>query len=58
MISKRKIQDFRSSYNLVKLLVLLIGIIWEVIIEIVLCDGVNNVVCHMLLIQILFYYNS
>ena len=35
-----------ETYDLVKFFVLLVGILGEVIIEVVLSDGIYNVVCH------------
>ena len=37
----------RMAYNLVELFVLLVSIVGEVIVKIVLGDGINNVVCHI-----------
>jgi hypothetical protein len=36
-----------GTYNLVELLVLLIGIVGEVVVKVVLRDGIYNVVCHI-----------
>jgi hypothetical protein len=38
--------DFLSD-DLVELLVLLVGIVWKVFVKVVLCDGVHDVVCHL-----------
>lgn len=34
------------THNLVQFLVLIVGIRWKVLIQVVLCDSVNNVVGH------------
>ena len=36
-----------GTYNLVELLILLIGIVGEVVVKVVLRDGIYNVVCHI-----------
>ncbi len=35
-----------GTYNLIKFFVLLVGIVGEVVIQVVLRDGIYNVVCH------------
>ena len=45
------------TYNLVELLVLLIGIVGEVVIQVVLSDGIYNVVCHITISNFIFVIN-
>jgi hypothetical protein len=47
----------RITYNLVELFVLLIGIVGEVVIQVVLSDGIYNVVCHITISNFIFVIN-
>jgi hypothetical protein len=31
------------TYNLIELFILLVGIVWKVLIQVVLCDGIHNI---------------
>lgn len=46
----KRAEEQRITYNLVELLVLLIGILGEVFIEVVLGDGVDDVVLVVVLV--------
>ena len=45
------------TYNLIELFVLLIGIVGEVVIHVVLSDGIYNVVCHITISNFIFVIN-
>ena len=40
------------TYDLVELLILLVGIVWEVLIEVILSDSIDNVLLVLVLVAL------